>query len=399
MGRLKLSEGYYITNNPCLPINWISPSILVAFEGAGSPAHSNFDNLQEQSAGVHFVGGNAGGLATADPPIEIVRHRVREKVLLTAPRTSPFIVETRSISATEADIGPVTNTIYDNSLISQIGSGPTLSVCGGGPFPPLPPFRIRPVIEIELKIATQFPPDEWVNTLTVVTFDTAGRYIFTEPVFIEDARFLSFNITAINTDFTNEQISKDRDFCNKTLRDAIQSAGGAGDNFNKLTAEASSVPQELNVPFDLTFVQSANTLHHTGGSTGTSCSMSTNFRTPQIREYWLLEPQTSALDAAFNEATPNDAVFDDPTSLANMVEAAPGLDADIFGVIRTFKGNVDSFSWSSTNQMGTVATPSMFHTLSQSVDTKSTFNTIQFSKNRPMYAVNGGIDMVEIPLT
>jgi len=203
---------------------------------------------------------------------------------------------------------------------------------------------------------------------------------------ISDSRFLSFNNLVNGVDFDKIQIPALPTFCDKDLNQVLIDA----DPKSELIVNESSISKELDFAVD---PKTVNIINHGivfSDAFPDTCTTSEDLQMI-MKEYWLLEPPTSQLLAAFNKDTPNDDIFDNPTNVANMVEAVPGLSEKIFGIIRVVNPVLNSVNWSFTAEIFGIAdneTVRLAHSFGPNLDLST--NVIQFSKDKPLFAGNGG---------
>jgi len=374
VGNICLEDEYYIKlKEACLTIHWISASGAVRIGGPGSIPLGEFSELGEQSSFIHDSNRTA---ITSPLNSRIRRLKTSINVIKTEARISPPTTEDRILTADQDDIISAPAVFYDTFSDSRF---------------PITDLR---TISAELKlIITGAGPGQggtWIDELTVVNTDTVLMWEFADQFKIKDARFLTFNDLINGVDFTIEQIPGIPTFCNKNLIITLLETPGK----SKLIPQESSIEKEIDFAIDPIPVKIVDNLFLIFGNLGGATSTLTS--TQIAREYWLLEPPTQELIDAFNDQTPNDALFDDVTSLANMIEAVPGLDATIFGIIRTFTADVDTLQMDmNVTIFGTAFNGTVASVLQQDgIDYLFSTNTIQFSKDKPLFAGNGGSFLV-----
>ena len=409
---LKLDKEFYITlKGQCLPINWISSSRNVRIAGVGEIFISGFARLNEQHKPIHVVtprrAANIGGL-------EIIRRDRAENIFLTEERTAG--TQERTITASTGDEG----TFGDIRYIEGAGEGEiifggaTAVKCdglAGSPFligGPTSATTFKLVMDLNIVDIGFFDFGNWEHKMRVDKFDYAQLFKFEfqdfqnegaitdSPFKIKDSRFLSFNNLVNGVDFTNEQIPGSPTFCNQNLSPPLKATDFFGNpSFkNKLIVNDSSISKEIQTPIDKHSVVGID--HGVVISDGVllECSASDSLDF-DFKEYWLLEPATTFLLDAFNSDTPNDDLFDNPTIMQNMIEAAPGLDATIYGILRVLNPRPFTYNYSVTAEIFGVADDAIIRlALTFGPDLDLSTNTIQFSKGKKLFAGNGGLNLL-----
>ncbi len=329
---------------------------------------------------------------------EITRRQRSETIFVDEARDP--VTANRTVTATQDDLGPFDDTRYINSsgeseIFFPIFSTPVKcdDLVSDPILNPSPNNATMFKIVLDLNIPGTSPGvgGRWNHVIRVDKFDYVQLFEFQKTFKITDARFLSFNTLTNGVDFTNEQIPNDPTFCDTDL---IVSFPTVADFHNKLIVNESSIPKELDASIDPIPVSIIDHGIVIADGQILSCSATEDIDL-NMREYWLLEPPTSALLAAMDASTPNDALFDDITTLANMQEAFPGLDAEIFGIIRTSASDLNSFNWTFTGNIFGIAddeTIRLAATFGPNLDLST--NTIQFSEGKKLFAGNGGRDLV-----
>lgn len=400
MGSIKLEDEFYISlKKPCLPIHWISASSPVFIGGPGEIFITGFSKLNEQAKPIHvtlpripaFLGG-----------LEITRRNRKEVILVDEPRAPT--TQNRTVTATQADLESLLATTGAIRYIESAGEAEIIfgrfrsnpvrcSTLDGDPI-----LRSAPTsatifkIFLDLNIPGTSPGDggDWQHKFRIDQFDYVQLFTFQKPFTISDARFLSFNNLANGVDFDKIVIPALPTFCDTDLSLVLRTA----DPKSELIVNESSIPKELDFAVDPTVVNIID--HGIAISDGllVDCTVSEDIDL-FMREYWLLEPPTSELLAAFDADTPNDELFDNVTNVANMIEAEPGLDAKIFGIIRTSGGNINALDWSYEGEIFGIAdneTIRLMLSFGPNLDLST--NTIQFSKDKRLFAGNGGLNLV-----
>jgi len=407
MGNCELSEGYYITlRDPCLPTNWISSSDIVEIAGVGEIFFDDFSFLNEQHKPIHVI----------NPPRQpgfsgrrITRTRRFEDILVFEERTSPPTTEFRTITATEADLGPFINFSYDTGEFFEqlfVGTEGQQAICSVGGNPNVGSgiidSGVRIILNLNIRNSSAGDGGDWEHELKADLFDVVNLYpfealdagageILPTPFAIRDSRFLSFNTLTNGVDIEMQQIPGTPTFCNNKISGAFLNA----DPKNEIIINESSIEKEIPTPVDLTEVVIYDRGISFDGADPDTCGMSGNYGM-QLKEYWLLEPPTTDLLAAMDPNTPNNVLFDDITSMQKMVEATAGQTELIYGIIRISTGFINSFNWTSnSNVFGGIANETkvrMSHVFG--IDMAESTNTIQFSKDKPLFAGNGGLNLV-----
>lgn len=402
MGNICLEDEYYIKlKKPCRPIHWISASGAVRIAGPGEIFLTGFAKLNEQAKPIHVtlprIPGFLGGL-------EITRRNRKETILVDEPRTPT--TQNRTVTATQADLESLLATTGAIRYIESAGEAEIIfgrfranpvncdTFAGDPILRPAPTSATIFKIFLDLNIPGTSPGNggDWQHKFRIDQFDYVQLFPFQKPFTISDARFLSFNVGNLvnGVDFDKELVPGLPKFCDNDISPVLQNTVTK----SELIVNESSISKELPFAVDPTVVNIIN--HGIAISDGffVDCTVSENIDL-LMKEFWLLEPPTSELLAAFDADTPNDDLFDNVTNVANMIEAEPGLDAKIFGIIRTSGGNINTLDWSYEAEIFGIAdneTIRLMLSFGPNLDLST--NTIQFSKDKRLFAGNGGLNLL-----